>query len=302
MDCYFLPILYAVLLWWCSTGVILYLDALPRRTFRWSMLGATVLLAAAIYGLVATSNDETMAGAYVAFTCAIAIWGFNEISFLMGYVTGPRTDPCLPGSTGWRSVVHAVGAILYHEAAIAISAAVVVAATWDAPNQIGAWTFLILWIMRLSAKLNVFLGVPNLTEEFLPDHLAYMKSFFRKRPMNGLFPLSVTAATILLGLIAQAAATAATPSAAAGLTLVAALLALAILEHWFLVLPVSIVPLWRWDRRAPPASLSARSASPEPAPDRIDMSSKTPSGLRHPDLSRRPPLSRFERIRAACSR
>ena len=27
---------------------------------------------------------------------------------------------------------------------------------------------MVLWVMRVSAKLNVFLGVPNLTEEFLP--------------------------------------------------------------------------------------------------------------------------------------
>jgi hypothetical protein len=121
-----------------------------------------------------------------------------------------------------------------------------VAATWGAPNQVGVWTFVILWVMRLSSKLNVFLGVPNLTEEFLPDHLAYMKGFFRKRPMNGLFPVSVTASTVPAALLAQAAASAPTPFEAASYTLLAALLALAIVEHWFLVLPISVVPLWRW--------------------------------------------------------
>ena len=39
-----------------------------------------------------------------------------------------------------------------------------VALTWGGANQVGTWTFLVLWVMRLSAKLNVFLGVPNLTE------------------------------------------------------------------------------------------------------------------------------------------
>lgn len=299
VACYVLPVLYAVFLWWFSTGVILYLDALSQRTFRWSMLGAAALLAAALYGIAATATDQTIAGAYLAFTCAIVIWGFNEISFLMGYVTGPRTDPCPPECTGWRSVVHAIGAILYHEAAIAASAAVIIAATWDAPNQIGTWTFLILWIMRLSAKLNVFLGVPNLTEEFLPDHLAYMKSFFRKRPMNALFPLAVTAATLMLGLIAQNALTAATPFAAAGLSLIAALLALAILEHWFLVLPISIVPLWRWNQEAPATSAAADSAcAPERPHDIAEMSSRP----RFSDATRRAFQSRFDRIRAACSR
>ena len=69
--------------------------------------------------------------------------------------------------------------------------------TWGAPNQIGVWTFVILWLMRLSAKLNVYLGVPNLTEEFLPDDLAYLKSYFANAPMNLLFPISVTPSTLV---------------------------------------------------------------------------------------------------------
>ena len=43
MSAYALPILYALFVWWFSTGLILYLDRLPRHTFRWSMLGATAL-------------------------------------------------------------------------------------------------------------------------------------------------------------------------------------------------------------------------------------------------------------------
>ena len=39
----------------------------------------------------------------------------------------------------------------------------------------------------------MFLGVPNLTEEFLPEHLHYLKSFLSRKPMNLLFPVSVTA-------------------------------------------------------------------------------------------------------------
>ena len=35
-------------------------------------------------------------------------------------------------------------------------------------NQIGFWTYVMLWWMHESAKLNVFFGVPNLGEEMLP--------------------------------------------------------------------------------------------------------------------------------------
>ncbi|MBV8868454.1 MAG: DUF3623 family protein, partial [Acetobacteraceae bacterium] len=48
MAHYLAPVLFALFVWWFSTGLIIFLDGLPRRTFRWSMLGATVLLAASL--------------------------------------------------------------------------------------------------------------------------------------------------------------------------------------------------------------------------------------------------------------
>ena len=62
---------------------------------------------------------------------------------------------------------------LYHELAIIGSAIAIVALTWHQPNQIGMWTFMVLWWMHQSAKLNVFFGVRNLNEEFLPEHLTF---------------------------------------------------------------------------------------------------------------------------------
>ncbi len=79
--------------------------------------------------------------------------------------------------------------------------ALVVMVTWNAPNQIGTWTFLILFSMRLSAKLNMFLGVRNLYENFLPAHLQHLKSYFARRAMNLLFPISVSAATVVAAML-----------------------------------------------------------------------------------------------------
>ena len=41
MTAYLPPIFFALFVWWFSTGVILYLDGLPVRTFKWSRLAAT---------------------------------------------------------------------------------------------------------------------------------------------------------------------------------------------------------------------------------------------------------------------
>jgi putative photosynthetic complex assembly protein 2 len=187
-----LPVVYAVFIWWFSTGVILYLDGLPRRTFRWSMLAATIVLAFSIYGLALSGAGTTSASAYMAFTCGLLAWGWQEISFYMGYVTGPRRKSCPEGCAGWRHFGHAIQTILYHELGIIAGAIAIAAVTWDVPNQFGLWTFVILWWMHQSAQLNVFLGVRNLNEEFLPEHLEFLKSFLKQKPMNLLFPVSVS--------------------------------------------------------------------------------------------------------------
>jgi putative photosynthetic complex assembly protein 2 len=259
---YGLPALHGLLIWWFSTGLILFLDGLPKRTFRWSMMAATSVLGVAVYGLVTSSSDTTATGAYTAFTCGVLIWGWLEMSFYMGYVTGPRTHHCHHGCSGWKHFGHAIQASLYHELAVLGLAALVAAITWHSPNQFGLWTFVVLWWMHQSARLNVFLGVSNLNAEFLPEHLGYLRSFFRSRPMNHLFPFSVTLSTIAAVLLAQQAmANAADPFRVTGYILVTTMMILAILEHWFLVVPISAArvwnTLWNW-------SLGSRVKTPLP--------------------------------------
>jgi putative photosynthetic complex assembly protein 2 len=242
-----LPVLFAVFVWWFSTGIVLLLDGLPRTTFRWSHLVSSLLALGAFVGLAHTAWQTTAAGAFCAFTCALLLWGWHELSFLTGWVTGPRRHGADADARGWKRFVQAVLAILWHEAAILASGLMVLAITWGAPNQVGTDTFLVLWLMRISAKLNVFLGVRNLSIELLPPHLAYMASFFRQRAMNLLFPLSITMSTVVATLlIAQALGAVPGSAQATGLLLVATLLALAIVEHWLLVLPIEATALWRW--------------------------------------------------------
>ena len=62
----------------------------------------------------------------------------------------------------------AVQSVIYHEFAIAATAAAIYAIVGSGENTTGLWSFVILWLMRLSAKLNVYLGVRNLSENFLP--------------------------------------------------------------------------------------------------------------------------------------
>jgi putative photosynthetic complex assembly protein 2 len=255
---YVYPVVYTLFLWWFSTGVILYLDGLPRWTHRWTMLGATQVLAAAFYGLTLTRSDTSQMGAYVAFTCGLLVWAWQEVGFLMGFLTGPRRSPCPPGARGWGRFFYALETICYHELALVIMAVVVFALVAGGPNQLGLQTYLVLWVMRQSAKLNLFFGVRNLAEEFLPDHLKYLASYYRKRTMTAFFPLSVGLATIAAIVLWRAVgATGATPFTITGLVFVGTMLNLAIIEHGFLMLPLPSMALWNWSLGSRPEKPTA---------------------------------------------
>ena len=245
-----LPAAFAVITWWFTTGVILYLNRLPPTTFGRSLFGASVLALIAFGGLAATRGDATPAGAYAAFMCAVLIWGQQEMCFLMGYVTGPRRLACPPGCRGLKRFGYAVQVMIHHELALLAVGAAVLAVTWGGSNFVGVGTYLILWTMRLSAKLNLFLGMRNLGEEFLPPHLEYLKGYFTRRSMNLLFPVSITLSTLVAVELVQAAWLSRTPFGVTGYSLLAALMALAILEHWFMVLPLPTATLWRWAMRS----------------------------------------------------
>lgn len=242
-----LSALFALLLWWASTGIVLYLDQRPRPTHARSLRGASILGGLALAGLVATRDLATVGGACLAFTCAVLVWGWHEMSFLTGRVTGPRRHACADGCRGVRHFGHAVEAIIHHELALAATLALVVALAWNATNWVGAATFALLWTMRLSAKLNLFLGVRNPGTELLPAHLRYLASFFGRRSCNALLPVSIAANALLVAWLSQSALGAASAFEATAWGLVAALAALALLEHVFLILPWSVARLWGWN-------------------------------------------------------
>lgn len=100
MATYAAPVVYAVLLWWFSTGLILLLDHAPRRTHPWSMAAATLLLAGALVMVRASAGDTGAGGAYTAFTAALVVWGWQEMSYYMGFISGPRPVACPPSLRG----------------------------------------------------------------------------------------------------------------------------------------------------------------------------------------------------------
>jgi putative photosynthetic complex assembly protein 2 len=258
---YLAPAGIALLSWWLSTGLVLYLDGLPRATFRWSLAIATLIACGALVALYSSAHDASVASAYVAFAGALIVWGWHELTFLTGAITGPRKSANERPASRWLQARHATETLIYHELAIAATVLGVVGLTWGQPNQFGTWTFIALWLMRLSSKFNLFLGARNLGAEFLPDHLRYLSSFMRQRSMNPLFPFSLLAGGSATGYaVYKAIDPLASEHAVAGYTLIAILLGLGVLEHLFLMLPISITNLWRWGLRSHAATRAQTSS------------------------------------------
>jgi putative photosynthetic complex assembly protein 2 len=242
--------LIAIFLWWLTTGAILF--AVTRlASHRLALVAAsTGLLAAGLITLHLTAEDVSTTGAFMSFLAALATWGGVEISFLGGLITGPNRGELPAQFTGVRRFWSATRVVLWHELFILALGFLLIIGFAQGPNQIGLLTYGILWVMRLSAKLNLYLGVRNTGERLLPAHLRYMSSYFAHRPMNLLFPFSITLGTILTAwLFHKAFAVGADAHQATGFMLVATLASLAVIEHWFLMLPLPIEALWRWGLR-----------------------------------------------------
>lgn len=268
-------ILFGIFVWWFSTGAILWAATRSEPWPRRAALATAPLAIVAAVGLARAGGDATPWGAFEGFSCAILIWGWFELAFLSGLVLGPSRAPCPPGLAGWPRFVAAWRALAHHELALAGALILLAALSWGDANQTGVITFAVLFFARISAKLNVFFGVPNVTEEFLPAAVAHLKSFFIRGPANALHPVTVAALGFATLYFAQRAFVAeAGGGPETGYVLISTLSALALVEHLTMVLKVGDAALWRWalpqEKRAALARSEGGAGSAMPAPRRID--------------------------------
>ena len=254
-------VLIAMFIWWFSTGTILMVvkhadrkGPAARRFVTWAALP---LLALGAYGLWWSLPYETLFGVYVAFLSALAIWGWIELAFLTGQITGPNSYPLPNYTPPLERFIRAWGTVAYHELLLVFALLLIGIVAFDAPNAFGFWTFAILFFARISAKLNLFLGVPRIHSEFLPNALSHLPSHFRTAQMNALFPISVSALTFAVACWLERLYVSQSPGEIAGFALLTALTALALLEHWVMVLPIPDERLWRW-------MLPAEAPAPKP--------------------------------------
>ncbi len=242
--------LIAVFAWWFFTGAILLIvrraDGGDTVAHGRNVFLTIPLLALGAAGLVISSAELSAANVYIAFLSTLLIWGWIELAFLAGVITGPERRPCPAGLAGIARFARAWRTVSYHELLLLIALLGIATVTIGAENTVGFWTYLILFVARISAKLNLFFGVPRINTEFVPQPLQHLKSYFRQGPITFAFPIGVTFLSIAAACFAERLIASDTPEALAGFALLTALAALATLEHWLMVVPLPDAKLWRW--------------------------------------------------------
>ena len=162
--------LYCLFVWWFSTGLIVLLNNLPAAHLQGQFFG---LHRHCRRIALPPRRGQPRCQRYRRLRCVHlcrAGLGLARNGVLHGLRDGAAQRPrARTTATAAMHFGHGVQACIDHELAILGTGVAVLWATWGAPNHVGLWTFMILWGMRLSAKLNVFLGVLNLGEPFLPE-------------------------------------------------------------------------------------------------------------------------------------
>lgn len=243
-------VIAAIFVWWFSTGTILLAvrraDLKGGDAHKMTVLFGLPMLALGVASVAASLQYLNQFSIYLGFLGALAIWGWVELAFLSGAITGPMKEDCPEGLSGQSRFGRAFATVAHHEILLLVGLLGLVITSVGSENRMALATYSILFLARISAKLNIFFGVPRINTEFVPAQLSHLKSYFRKGPVTLAFPIAITVLTALLAVCVERLVTAESLITQTGFALLTALAALALIEHWLMVIPLPDAKLWRW--------------------------------------------------------
>ena len=242
---------FVCFLWWFLTGIILaivnWADNKGEKYHKYVTIALLPLLCVGFYGFILSVGDTSIVGAYFAFISSLCIWGWLELAFLTGIITGPNRAVKPVGLNGFKKFWLAWTSIAYAEVILILVLLVLFFFSAGYPNSVGFLTFLVLYVARLSAKLNLFFGVPKINIEFLPAPVRHLASHFKISRASWFFPISIL---FLIGLLIywfnNFRLSAESSSEIIGFCFLFTLTTLALLEHLFMIVSFPDAALWRW--------------------------------------------------------
>ena len=243
--------LLAVFCWWFLTGLLLFIvkkvDQINENAHHVITISFIPLLILGCFMYWNTLFSITLASVYYSFLGSLFIWAWFELAFLTGFMTGPIKKPCPPNMPNKERFVHAWYNVAYSELILLAVLLIMTFVSINSDNRVGLWTFWILFCARICAKLNLFLGVPNVNSEFLPTPVKHLASYFKVGSTSWFFPLSISGISFTLFFwVDKIFSIKSDDILVVGYTLLASLTALALVEHWFMVVSVKDAELWKW--------------------------------------------------------
>ena len=83
-------VLYAIILWWVSTGAIIVMYRKEPWTYDATVGAYTVVAAASLVVLVMLRHTNDLWAVYASFSAGTLLWGWNLACYYTGYITGPK--------------------------------------------------------------------------------------------------------------------------------------------------------------------------------------------------------------------
>ena len=241
----------AVFFWWFLTGLILFIvkkvDDINHDSHILVTLALSPIIFLGLYLYANSLSSMTLTSIYGAFFGSLLIWAWFELAFLTGFLTGPVKTNCPANISNGERFFHAWRNMAYSEVGLLAVLLTLTLISASAENRVGLWTFWILFFARICAKLNLFLGVPNVNTEFLPSPVKHLASYFKVGGTSWFFPISISLISFTLFFwVDRIFSIQSDDILVVGYTLLASLTALALVEHWFMVVPIRDAELWKW--------------------------------------------------------
>lgn len=232
-------------IWWATTAVLIFFNFV-EGSGPWV---AGVSLTLAVVGglwLHRNGDREGVPETYLSFTAGLMVWGFVKSSLYSGLIVGPSAgrDGLPPVGSGptFESFLQVLELLIYHELLALVLVVVAIRQARRVRNPVGFHVFILLYLCHESAKLNVFLGVQNTSADLIPASVDFLRPFMTEATWNPLFALSVTLITILGWAVLRQSLDEHRPRhRRIGAILVGTMGFLGLLEHWFLMFPLTEV-------------------------------------------------------------